>query len=205
MAPCLDVAAAIQRRRRALAAAGLDPDLAVTRGPSFSNEVWIGDEVVVRINHAEQPGGDPARMLREAAIAARLPREARYPEVLDAGREGDMAWIVMRRMPGQVLGRAWGAMRVAERERAITELAEALAAVHATQIGELDAFDLEPPHTLPLALIDAVIVVYPWLLVVPAIAMGAAILALNFIGDGIRDALDPRRAAASGRRHPGSR
>jgi oligopeptide transport system permease protein len=39
------------------------------------------------------------------------------------------------------------------------------------------------------------IVVYPWLLVFPAIAMGAAILALNFIGDGIRDALDPQRAA----------
>jgi oligopeptide transport system permease protein len=39
------------------------------------------------------------------------------------------------------------------------------------------------------------IVVYPWLLVFPAIAMGAAILALNFIGDGIRDALDPHRAA----------
>jgi len=56
-----DVAAEIQRRRRALAAAGLDPDLAVTRGASFANEVWIGDEVVVRINHAEQLGGDPER------------------------------------------------------------------------------------------------------------------------------------------------
>ena len=35
------------------------------------------------------------------------------------------------------------------------------------------------------------IVVYPWLLVFPAVVMGAAILALNFVGDGIRDALDP--------------
>jgi oligopeptide transport system permease protein len=35
------------------------------------------------------------------------------------------------------------------------------------------------------------IVVYPWLLVFPAVVMGAAILALNFAGDGIRDALDP--------------
>ena len=52
---------------------------------------------------------------------------------------------------------------------------------------------------------SAQIVVYPWLLVFPAIAMGAAILALNFIGDGIRDALDPRRAAAPGRRQSGSR
>lgn len=36
------------------------------------------------------------------------------------------------------------------------------------------------------------IVVYPWLLVFPALVMGAAILALNFAGDGLRDAFDPR-------------
>ena len=35
------------------------------------------------------------------------------------------------------------------------------------------------------------IVVYPWLLVLPAAVMAVAILSLNFIGDGIRDALDP--------------
>lgn len=52
---------------------------------------------------------------------------------------------------------------------------------------------------------SAQIVVYPWLLVFPAIAMGAAILALNFIGDGIRDALDPQHGAPSGRSQPGSR
>ena len=36
------------------------------------------------------------------------------------------------------------------------------------------------------------IVVYPWLLVFPAAVMAIAILSLNFIGDGVRDALDPR-------------
>jgi oligopeptide transport system permease protein len=35
------------------------------------------------------------------------------------------------------------------------------------------------------------IVVYPWLLVFPGAVMGVAILALNFIGDGLRDAFDP--------------
>lgn len=49
------------------------------------------------------------------------------------------------------------------------------------------------------------IVVYPWLLVFPAIAMGAAILALNFIGDGIRDAVDPRRAGSGTRDPPRAR
>ena len=35
------------------------------------------------------------------------------------------------------------------------------------------------------------IVVYPWLLYGPGLAMGVTIFALNFFGDGLRDALDP--------------
>ena len=38
------------------------------------------------------------------------------------------------------------------------------------------------------------IVVYPWLLVFPGAVMGVAILALNFIGDGLRDAFDPTQS-----------
>jgi oligopeptide transport system permease protein len=36
------------------------------------------------------------------------------------------------------------------------------------------------------------IVVYPWLLVGPSAAMAITVLALNFLGDGLRDAIDPR-------------
>jgi oligopeptide transport system permease protein len=36
------------------------------------------------------------------------------------------------------------------------------------------------------------IVVYPWLLVFPGAAMAVAIVSLNFVGDGVRDAFDPR-------------
>jgi oligopeptide transport system permease protein len=36
------------------------------------------------------------------------------------------------------------------------------------------------------------IVVYPWLLVCPGAVMAVAILSLNFIGDGVRDAFDPQ-------------
>ena len=32
----------------------------------------------------------------------------------------------------------------------------------------------------------------PWLLIAPAAAMMATLFALNFLGDGLRDALDPR-------------
>ena len=35
------------------------------------------------------------------------------------------------------------------------------------------------------------IVVYPWLLYAPGLVMGLTIFALNFLGDGLRDALDP--------------
>ena len=36
------------------------------------------------------------------------------------------------------------------------------------------------------------IVVYPWLLICPGIAMALTVMALNFVGDGLRDALDPQ-------------
>jgi oligopeptide transport system permease protein len=36
------------------------------------------------------------------------------------------------------------------------------------------------------------IVVYPWLLVFPSVVMAVTVLSLNFLGDGLRDALDPQ-------------
>jgi oligopeptide transport system permease protein len=47
------------------------------------------------------------------------------------------------------------------------------------------------------------IVVYPWLLACPGAVMALAILALNFIGDGVRDALDVRTAPRAGPRTRG--
>ena len=35
---------------------------------------------------------------------------------------------------------------------------------------------------------------YPWLLIYPAIALSLTLFSLNFLGDGLRDALDPRIA-----------
>lgn len=46
---------------------------------------------------------------------------------------------------------------------------------------------------------SAQIVVYPWLLICPAAVMATAVLALNFVGDGLRDALDPRQARRQAR------
>jgi len=40
------------------------------------------------------------------------------------------------------------------------------------------------------------LVVYPWLLIAPGAAMAVTASALNFLGDGLRDALDPRTGPA---------
>jgi len=36
------------------------------------------------------------------------------------------------------------------------------------------------------------IAVFPWQLLCPGITMAVTLLALNFLGDGLRDAFDPR-------------
>jgi oligopeptide transport system permease protein len=41
-----------------------------------------------------------------------------------------------------------------------------------------------------------------WLIAFPALGMGATLLALNFLGDGLRDALDPRTAEMDLQRNP---
>jgi aminoglycoside phosphotransferase len=139
------------RRRSALLGCGLDPELPMARAWSYANEVWVGDELVLRIN-ARGVG----RLAREAAIAARVPREARYPEIVGVDNDGEIEWMVTRRAPGRELGRAWPAMSVADRERAIHELAGMLAALHATPIAGIPD-DIRPPHTLPLAALLALI------------------------------------------------
>lgn len=133
-----------QRRQTALIACGLDPDLAMARAPSYANEVWLGAEVALRIN-ARGVG----RLAREARIAQRLPAEARYPELLAVGTDGEIEWMLTRRARGIDLGRAWPELTTLQRERAMHELAAALAAVHATPCADIPD-DIHPPHTLPI-------------------------------------------------------
>lgn len=139
------------RRRAALAACGVDPDLPMTRAASYANEVWLGDELVLRINWREV-----GRLAREARIVTRLPADARYPEILALGNDGEIEWMLTRRAPGIALGRAWNGMTTAHRERAIHELADGLAALHATPTDGIPD-DIRPPHTLPLATLLALV------------------------------------------------
>ena len=139
------------RRQVALVACNLDRDLAMTRGHSYVNEVWVGDEVVLRINTR-----GVGRLAREARIARRVSREALYPEILDVADDGEIEWMLTRRAKGLDLGRAWPALTPVERERSIHQLADALSTVHATDITGLPD-DIRPPHTLPIEPLIALI------------------------------------------------
>ncbi len=134
----------------------------MTRIVSYANETWLGDTLVLRINHR-----GVGRLAREARIVSALPREALYPEVVTVGHDDEIEWMLVRRVPGIDLGRAWMSMTPVEREHAIHQLAAALAAVHGTPIEGIPDDDFRPqpafrpPHTLPLGplleLIDEVI------------------------------------------------
>jgi len=142
----ITVASSVEHARRqvALVACKLDPDLPMTRGHSYANEVWVGDELVLRINTR-----GVGRLAREARIARRVPREALHPEILDVADDGEIEWMLTRRAKGIDLGRAWPALTTGQRERAIHQLTGALSAVHATDTTGI-ADDIRPPHTLPI-------------------------------------------------------
>jgi len=124
----------------------------MTRAPSNANEVWRGDELVLRVNVLEI-----GRLAREAAIASRAAREALAPPIIDVGNDGTIEWSISRRVPGCDLGRAWCTLTPECRERAIRELADALAALHATPTDNLADLERAAPHTLPLEPLRALI------------------------------------------------
>jgi hypothetical protein len=73
----------VRRKPHALAAAGLDLDMVMVRMPTYSNEVRIGDDLVIRIDHRASSWAAPrGRLVREAAVAAGLSADVRCPEIM---------------------------------------------------------------------------------------------------------------------------
>ncbi|MGY6500588.1 MAG: phosphotransferase family protein [Acidimicrobiales bacterium] len=118
---------AIARARRALQSALLDMDMPLERASSVTNEVWISDEYVIRVNRRLDP-----RLRREAFLAPHLPPEVQYPEIVAYGGKPGSDWLIVKRVPGQVLSRYWPSMSPIERREATHQLAGALKALHAT-------------------------------------------------------------------------
>lgn len=103
------------------------PDEPLTPIHSYSSNVWVGPHHVVRL----QPAGLPQVLHQEARILPALPDEVPHAELVGHGTEERFGWMVLRRLPGEQLGRCWPTMSVADRKAAIEQLGEAMAAVHA--------------------------------------------------------------------------
>lgn len=141
---------AMARARQALAAAGLDPHLELERLSSVTNEVWRTEEFVIRVNRRISP-----RLHREAILGPQLPAEVGYPEIVAYGGELGGDWLILRRMPGQMLSRCWPTMSDADRCEAVRQLAGKLKALHTTPVpDDLPEADGVPylldPNQLPI-------------------------------------------------------
>ena len=71
---------AMARARHALMQAGLDPSVPLTAASSVTNEVWLTDSHVVRVNRRPNQ-----RLRREAILGPSLPSEIGYPLVVAYG------------------------------------------------------------------------------------------------------------------------
>lgn len=117
------------RARKALTEAGLDPRAPLQRASSVTNEVWMTDRHVVRVNRRPNQ-----RLRREAELGPLLPPEVRYPHVVGYGGELGADWLVVERVTGQTLSAAWPLMSVVERRKATRQLAAILQTVHQVEV-----------------------------------------------------------------------
>src|SRR5688500_3574576 len=130
---------AIIRARKVLQAAGFDSGLRLERASSVTNEVWLADEMVIRINTQRDH-----RLRREMLLTGALPERLGYPPVIDCGGDLGSDWLIVGRLPGQPLSRAWPTMSVDQRRAAIAQLAERLKVLHATEAPRVEGLDYQP-------------------------------------------------------------
>ena len=130
------------RARRALADLDVPASEPMVRADSVTNEVWLTQDYVVRINrHVTM------RLRREATLAMALPAEVGYPPIVRYGGDVGADWLVMGRVPGTPLSRWWPDMTDAQRRDAIRQLARRLQIVHSTACPPLDGLP-DPPQLL---------------------------------------------------------
>lgn len=116
----------------ALRAVGLPAD-GLERADSVTNEVWLTSDYVVRVNRDAS-----LRLHREAVLSQVLPDEVGYPELVQHGGEVGSDWLVVKRLPGGPLSRAWPTMSPDDRREAVRQVATRLRAVHATPCPRLE-------------------------------------------------------------------
>jgi aminoglycoside phosphotransferase len=88
-----------------------------------SNDTWLLGERVLRVCWR----GDLDRLAREAALISALPAEVPAPRPLECGRDDELSWLLMPRMPGRPLGDA----SPVELRGYVRELGELVRTLHA--------------------------------------------------------------------------
>lgn len=109
---------------------------------SASNDVWLAGGVCLRM--ARRPG--PDSLFDEVRLAAVLPPEVGYPEVLATGVEDGYEWVLSRRLPGLTLWDAWPALSRDERMAAVEDLWRLHLALQRTDPDPLAGLRLPPPR-----------------------------------------------------------
>jgi aminoglycoside phosphotransferase (APT) family kinase protein len=95
--------------------------------PSNSNDAWRLGETILRVCWR----GDPQRFVKEAALAASLPLEVGYPELLAAGEADGLTWALTRRVEGVTLDRVWLDPDAGRIRAILDDYAHRLQALHA--------------------------------------------------------------------------
>ncbi|EFL19800.1 phosphotransferase [Streptomyces sp. C] len=140
------VTTAAERAARAAEVAAVAEEVFRRHGADFrsarrtsgrTNATWLGGGLAVRV-----AGSTAARdLVRETRLAAVLPPEVGYPEVLASGRTRGFEWVVTREIEAVCLDDAWAGLDGRRRVAATRRLWERARAAHR----------LDPAAAAPLA------------------------------------------------------
>jgi aminoglycoside phosphotransferase len=118
-----------QRLARVVAWLGLATTGDESRLDGASNDTWLLGEQVLRVCWR----GDLDRLAREAALLSALPTDFPVPRPLACGRDDELSWLLMPRLPGTSLADAWPTTAPGELRDHVRELGELVRALHAWQ------------------------------------------------------------------------
>jgi aminoglycoside phosphotransferase (APT) family kinase protein len=96
----------------------------------WTNATWLAGELVVRV----APSAGPADLLREAGLAACLPVQVGYPDVIDAGVLDCHEWVLTRRLLSQSLSDVWSTLDWNQRASAIEQVWAKVEHVHRVDV-----------------------------------------------------------------------
>ncbi len=96
----------------------------------WSNQVWLAPRHVVRLSS----GRFRDAYVHEVRVLGMLPDEVPYARAVGHGRINDREWLVLERVPGEALLRAWPEMTSVGRREALRSLGRAIRALHSVEL-----------------------------------------------------------------------